>query len=508
MQAPLSCPPSLFDLPSLPDLPSRSKGRAGKRSRGRRGHEPPAPSPAAPAPGGDHEVNTMNLYISGLPHAVADAEFEALVCQFGQIFSYKVIRKSTQAPPVGFVQYTSPATAQAAVARLDGLVFRGAALKAKMALRDKDKGVNSKPSANLYVCNLPAGFTTDDLRRLFQKFGRIISLVALTNPSTGHSRGTGFVRFSSVKEARVAKDTLHGFQLHPVLPLEVKFAESSAERSNRMKSRAASDPAAEGASAPSTPGSLSPALPPAVPPALALLPPKEHHKKLRPAPLQAPAAMNLSAPLHLAEDTVADGSGLDALGAILEDTLFSPQETAAGPSPLTDLPLALAQPSARCCSHTSLWDTFGPSDEGLSPLGPVDTVVGWERLTGLESHRPPHVDPSLSSALSDAPPGWRLSELHEPAETPPTLSPSPSTTALEDLPATICIPDLPPATTEVDVYRLCAPFGAISQVNLNADPRAPRRTAFVQFRHAADAERARATLAELPAAGSSPTCDH
>ncbi len=60
-------------------------------------------------------------------------------------------------PPVGFVQFTTSVMAQNAMKALDGQTLGGSVLKAKMALRDKDKGVDCKPSANLYICNLPPG---------------------------------------------------------------------------------------------------------------------------------------------------------------------------------------------------------------------------------------------------------------------------------------------------------------------------------------------------------------
>lgn len=51
--------------------------------------------------------------------------------------------------------------------------------------------------------------------------GTIISLVVLKHPLTGQSKGIGLVRFSSVGEARRAKELLHGIPLQADSPMEV-----------------------------------------------------------------------------------------------------------------------------------------------------------------------------------------------------------------------------------------------------------------------------------------------
>ena len=78
-----------------------------------------------------------------------------------------------------------------AVENLNGKVLQGSLLKSRLAVHDKDKGFSSKPSANLYVCNLPPHYTVGKLREIFQVYGKIISLVVLTNPTIGvHARPT------------------------------------------------------------------------------------------------------------------------------------------------------------------------------------------------------------------------------------------------------------------------------------------------------------------------------
>ena len=78
--------------------------------------------------------------------------------------------------------------AECALQKMNGMLYQGRQLKVRMAHRDKDKGVNNKPSANLYVSNLPKHYTETNLRGVFSVYGNIISLVVLRHPLTGMPR--------------------------------------------------------------------------------------------------------------------------------------------------------------------------------------------------------------------------------------------------------------------------------------------------------------------------------
>eukprot|EP00667_Euglena_gracilis_P000990 EG_transcript_992 len=479
---PLALPILTLDAhsPSVPQTPLRVL------------ETPPPSSPPA-------KENHTNVYISGLPRAVTDEVFLELVSQFGQIFSSKVVRKTTTDPPVGFVQYTAPGAAQRAVATLDGRVFGGATLKAKMALRDKDKGVDSKPSANLYICNLPTSFTTADLRRTFEPHGRIVSLVALTDPVTGRSRGTGFVRFSSVKEARLAKEAMHGFLLRPDLPLEVKFAESNAERTQRLKGRADGSP-----TTPLSPLPVFP-LPPASPPALTLPPtptsallasaalcpvPGSFHKRGRPTPLKAPTA---SPPAEGAPEPFLEG--LDDLKAFL-DNVFPPEQhqNAAGrlAAELRLMEKAQQQGKEMVISHRKSWESFDASEPSPGHLtsemfSPVEGV--WVKPTPAPWSS--DEQSSQGTAISESR-IWQFAQRTDsPTSGKDVSPPSPAGPTLSTS-STIKIEGLPEGTSEVDLYRLCSPYGAIMQINL--DPGHHGCTAFVQFRCPENAGDAQAKL--------------
>ena len=58
-------------------------------------------------------------------------------------------------------------------------------INVRFAHRDKDKGISSNPSNNIYVCNLPKTYGEAEVYSLFSPFGAISSLIVLEDRKTG-----------------------------------------------------------------------------------------------------------------------------------------------------------------------------------------------------------------------------------------------------------------------------------------------------------------------------------
>lgn len=71
----------------------------------------------------------------------------------------------------------------------------------------------------LYVGNLPWRTTEDDLVSLFGEFGRILDVRIIQDPTTGRSRGYGFVEFEPTGQVHQAVTALNGreFQGRPLM---------------------------------------------------------------------------------------------------------------------------------------------------------------------------------------------------------------------------------------------------------------------------------------------------
>ncbi len=57
---------------------------------------------------------------------------------------------------------------------------------------------------NMYVSNLSFHTGDDELKKLFEQFGGVISAKVITDKETGRSRGFGFVEMGSQLEAQEA----------------------------------------------------------------------------------------------------------------------------------------------------------------------------------------------------------------------------------------------------------------------------------------------------------------
>ncbi|MFC0775112.1 RNA recognition motif domain-containing protein [Terrimonas alba] len=66
---------------------------------------------------------------------------------------------------------------------------------------------------NMYVSNLGFHITADDLRKLFEPFGLVISVKIILDQATGNSRGFGFVKMESGTEASLAMNKLNGKEM-------------------------------------------------------------------------------------------------------------------------------------------------------------------------------------------------------------------------------------------------------------------------------------------------------
>lgn len=66
----------------------------------------------------------------------------------------------------------------------------------------------------LYVGNLPHALNNNDLQKLFETHGNVVSAHIIMDRETGRSKGFGFVEMSSPSEAQAAIDALNGSEVN------------------------------------------------------------------------------------------------------------------------------------------------------------------------------------------------------------------------------------------------------------------------------------------------------
>lgn len=78
-------------------------------------------------------------------------------------------------------------------------------------------------SAKLFVGNLSADTSRDELHALFSEIGEVDSCNLITDRDSGRSKGFAFIEMKSLEHADSAKEKLNGHELHGK-PLKVNDA--------------------------------------------------------------------------------------------------------------------------------------------------------------------------------------------------------------------------------------------------------------------------------------------
>ena len=65
----------------------------------------------------------------------------------------------------------------------------------------------------LYVGNIYFGLSEDQLKEVFERYGKAESVRIMKDNQTGRSRGFGFVSFENDQEAELAKNELDGAEV-------------------------------------------------------------------------------------------------------------------------------------------------------------------------------------------------------------------------------------------------------------------------------------------------------
>ncbi|CAM9648544.1 unnamed protein product, partial [Choristocarpus tenellus] len=89
-----------------------------------------------------------------------------------------------------------------------GIALASAQLKAAMASNA------APPQTKIYVGNVEQHITTEMIRTIFQPFGNVVGAEMVVDPSNpGEHRGYGFIQYASETVAKVALETMNGFEL-------------------------------------------------------------------------------------------------------------------------------------------------------------------------------------------------------------------------------------------------------------------------------------------------------
>lgn len=188
-------------------------------------------------------ISFTNVFIKNFGDDFTSEQLDEAFKVFGTIESAVVmVDDKGKGRGFGFVSFMSPEAASMAVEKMNGKMLNGHAIYVSRAQKKKERQMelhrryeaekmeryNKYQGVNLYVKNLDDTITDDKLRSEFAKFGNITSAKVMVD-ELGHSRGFGFVCFSSPEEATKAVTELNG-RILVAKPLYVALAQRKEDR--------------------------------------------------------------------------------------------------------------------------------------------------------------------------------------------------------------------------------------------------------------------------------------
>ncbi|XP_047655662.1 polyadenylate-binding protein 1-like isoform X2 [Tachysurus fulvidraco] len=191
---------------------------------------------------GAKAMEFTNVYIKNFGDDFDNEKLRNIFSEFGKTLSVRVMTdEKGRSRGFGFVNYENHEDAQKAVAEMNGKELNGRVLYVGRAQKRlerqselkrkfeqiKQERLNRYQGVNLYVKNLDDGIDDDKLRKEFAPYGMITSAKVMTEG--GHSKGFGFVCFSSPEEATKAVTEMNG-RIVSTKPLYVALAQRKEER--------------------------------------------------------------------------------------------------------------------------------------------------------------------------------------------------------------------------------------------------------------------------------------
>ncbi|XP_078410952.1 embryonic polyadenylate-binding protein-like isoform X2 [Cetorhinus maximus] len=191
---------------------------------------------------GSKILEYTNIYIKNFGEDMSTTRLREIFNVFGTTQSVRVMTDERgRSRGFGFVNFEKHEDARKAVTEMNGkeinsrVVYVGRAqkklerqgeLKRKFELMKQER-INRYQGVNLYVKNLDDVIDDECLRKEFAPYGTITSAKVMTDG--GHSKGFGFVCFSSPEEATKAVTEMNG-RIVSTKPLYVALAQRKEER--------------------------------------------------------------------------------------------------------------------------------------------------------------------------------------------------------------------------------------------------------------------------------------
>eukprot|EP01099_Mayorella_cantabrigiensis_P000500 TRINITY_DN1229_c0_g6_i1.p1 TRINITY_DN1229_c0_g6~~TRINITY_DN1229_c0_g6_i1.p1 ORF type:complete len:620 (+),score=132.34 TRINITY_DN1229_c0_g6_i1:142-2001(+) len=194
-----------------------------------------------------HSERFTNVYVKNLDPSIDESELKIIFSQFGTITQAVIMRENGSSRGFGFVNFSHPDEAKAAVTEMSGKELHGKLLYAGKAQKKSEREaelklkfeqlrierINRYQGVNLYIKNLDDTIDDEKLRAEFSSFGNITSAKVMRDDKD-NSRGFGFVCFSTPEEATRAVTEMNG-RIFVNKPLYVALAQKREVRRAQLE---------------------------------------------------------------------------------------------------------------------------------------------------------------------------------------------------------------------------------------------------------------------------------
>ncbi|CAG9816868.1 unnamed protein product [Phaedon cochleariae] len=182
-----------------------------------------------------------NVFIKNLDRSIDNKAMYDTFSAFGNILSCKVAQdENGTSKGYGFVHFETEEAANKSIEKVNGMLLNGKKVYVGRFIprkeREKELGEKAKLFTNVYVKNFGEDLSEEQLRAMFEKYGKITSYKIMSKDD-GKSKGFGFVAFESPEAAETAVEALNGKEIMEGKPLYVGRAQKKAERQQELKRR-------------------------------------------------------------------------------------------------------------------------------------------------------------------------------------------------------------------------------------------------------------------------------
>ncbi|CAK9170243.1 unnamed protein product, partial [Ilex paraguariensis] len=160
------------------------------------------------------EVRT--LWIGDLPYWADESYLHSWFAHTGEVLSIKVIRNKITGQPegYGFVEFTSHATAERILQSYNGTQIHGTEVTFRLnwaSFGIGERRPDAGPEHSIFVGDLAPDVTDYLLQETFRaQYPSVRGAKVVTDPSTGRSKGYGFVKFADEMERNRAMTEMNG----------------------------------------------------------------------------------------------------------------------------------------------------------------------------------------------------------------------------------------------------------------------------------------------------------